>query len=121
MHPLLQVKRETWPQLLFDLAEVVGDDAMIKLFTRFAGRHLSIPETCPPGHLIEEIIGAEKAALLCQTYQSELLIFPTCTYLLIKIRNQNMRADRQAGMKLCDIATKYQISSRRVCSILKTD
>jgi Mor family transcriptional regulator len=118
MHPLLQIKRENWPQMLSDLAEVIGEDTTLKLFTRFAGRHLCVPETCPPGHLIEETIGAEKAAQLCQTYQRELLIFPTCALLLIKIRNQNMLADRQAGMRQCDIATKYQVSARTVCKIV---
>ncbi|OQW67464.1 MAG: hypothetical protein BVN35_20380 [Proteobacteria bacterium ST_bin11] len=118
MHPLQQLPRKNWPAQVSDIAEVIGDEAAMALFIRFNGRHLGIPLTCPAGHLIEEIIGAEKAALLCKTFARETVLFPKGAYLLRKSRNQNIVEDWKNGMTQSDLATKYDMSSRNIFTII---
>jgi hypothetical protein len=119
MHPLTQIPRKNWPVQVDELAKVVGDEAAMALFIRFNGQHLSIPKVCPgPGHVIIETIGTEKAALLCKEYERGTIIFPRGAYLLRKIRNGNIKKDYKSGMKQGDIASKYQLTTRQIITIL---
>lgn len=118
MHPLQQIKRSEWPSLIADIAEIIGDEAALKLFIRFAGRTLSVPTSCPSDHLIVLTIGEAKAALFCKTFKSECLMFPNGGKLLIKERNRNILKDYRNGMTQGDIATKYRITTRQIINIL---
>lgn len=108
------------PPLINELAAAIGMDAAMSLFMRFKGRHLTIPLSIPPGHVISETIGADKAALLCKTYSGELMMFPKGDYLFRKRRDKQILTDWQGGMKQCDLATKYQLTERRINAIINT-
>lgn len=117
-HPLRKIPRKNWPQQVETLAEVIGEEAALNLFIRFNGRHLHVPITCPAGHLIEQTIGADKAGLLCKQFGGENFLFPKGAFLLMKIHNNNILSDWKAGMTQADIATKYDLSSRRIHTII---
>jgi hypothetical protein len=122
MNPLAQIKRENWPELIDDLAEVIGDDAALKMFIRFSGRHLAVPKnsTVPPSPLmiIKETIGEEKAVLLIKQFGGEDLKFPNGRLLLNNDRNNRIVEDYLSGMRQGDIATKYELSERHISTII---
>jgi hypothetical protein len=122
MNPLAQIKRENWPELIDDLAEIIGEDAALKMFIRFAGRHLSVPRTIivPPAMItiIKETIGEEKAELLVKNYGGEYLKFPNGRLILNNDRDNRIVEDYLSGMRQGDIATKYELSERRINTII---
>ena len=118
MHNLRQIKRDTWPPLIDLIAEVVGDEAAMTLFIRFAGRHIRIPMKANPDHLLDKTIGSEKANLLRKYFANELIMFPTGRLLLTKIRNLKIMEEWKGGMFQSDLATKYQLSERQIVVII---
>jgi hypothetical protein len=120
MHPLTQIPRKNWPVQVEDFAKVVGDEAALALFIRFNGRCLTIPRK-PPGadHVIVKTVGMEKTVLLCNAFGgADDFCFPKGTYLLRKLRNENIKSDHAQGMKVCDLATKYDLTTRQISSII---
>lgn len=118
MLSLNDINREDYPELINDIARVIGDEAAMTMFIRFNGRHLTVPAKCPPGHLIEETIGREKAKNFCREFEGETLNFPRGTLALRKARNQNIKADCEAGMLIADLATKYDLTERHIYNIV---
>jgi Mor family transcriptional regulator len=118
-HKLQRIKRENWPPLIKDIAAVIGDDAALKLFIRFAGRHLRIPKTSSHDQAIESTIGEEKAKRLFKIYAGEVIVFPNAFLILMKERNSQIAKEWDRGMKQCDIATKHQLTERRINEIIR--
>lgn len=110
--------KQHWPEVLVELASVIGDDATIALFERFKGRHLSIPKNPTPGHPIEQAIGSLAFKALCRTYQKDMLMVPVCFRLQVNERNKAILADHEAGMNVCDIATKYSRTERSITTVI---
>ena len=86
MHPLETIKRNNWPPIIDDIAEIIGDDAALKMFIRFSGRHLFIPIRGLHNNNIEQTIGSEKSKLLSKEFGSETITFPNGKLLLLSIR-----------------------------------
>ena len=103
MHPLEKIKRNNWPPIINGIAQIIGDDAALKMFIRFAGRHLSIPITSLPDNVINETIGEEKYTLLIKGFGGEEILFPNGKLLVINVRNNEIVDDFLSGMKQCDI------------------
>jgi hypothetical protein len=118
MENLRQIDRSDWPPLIKTIAEAVGDEAAIALFIRFGGRHLRIPITSNPNHIIDQAIGSDKANVLRRLFASEVITIPSGKLLLIKIRNKQIIRDYQAGMTQADIATKYHLTERQINHIV---
>ena len=118
MHPLEKIKRNNWPQIIDSIAQIIGDDAALKMFIRFAGRHLSIPITSLPDNVINETIGEEKYTLLIKGFGGEEILFPNGKLLVINVRNNEIVDDFLSGMKQCDIATKYDLTERHINTII---
>jgi len=117
---LQQVNRADWPELIKEIAEVIGDEAALNLFIRFSGRHLNVPKKPIPNHMIEQTIGEEKFVLFVEHFGRELLKIPSGYKLLINIRNIKIVKDFLKGVKQCDLATKYKLTDRRISDIVNT-
>jgi len=110
------------PPLIRQLADAIGEDAAVQLFQRFKGRHLTIPFKIPPGNVIAETIGDDKAALLCKHFRGENLMFPNGAYLLRRRRDEQIRAEWQkGGVTQGELATRYQLTERRINAIINTN
>lgn len=123
MNPLKQINRANWPELIKQLAEIIGDEAALKLFIRFSGRHLSVPKTRvrpsrPMIEIIDETIGEENAKLLVRNFGGEYLKFPNGRLILNNDRNNRIVDDYLNGMVQGDIATKYELSERHISTIV---
>jgi hypothetical protein len=118
MSDLRQIPRHDWPPLIKTIADAIGDDAAITLFVKFAGRHLRIPITSNPNHIIDQAIGSDKATILRRLFAGETITFPSGSLLLIKLRNKRIISDYQTGMIQADIATKYHLSERQINHIV---
>ena len=117
---LRDIDPDTWPDLIKEIAEVIGDEAALNLFIRFAGRHLNVPMKAITGHVIEETIGREAFVLLARAFGGSSLKVPGGHKLLLKDRNIKIVKDFLRGIKLCDLATKYQLTDRQISTIVNT-
>jgi hypothetical protein len=117
---LRHIDRATWPDLIKDIAVVIGDEAALNLFVRFAGRHLNVPSNAIAGHVIEETIGREAFALFAKGFGRCHLKIPGGYKLLLRDRNIKIVKDFQRGMKQCDLATKYELTDRQISKIVNT-
>ncbi len=119
--PLQKIRRADWPEVINDIAEIVGDEAALNLFIRFQGRHLVAPKTFIPNHVIVQTIGEEKAALFIGHFGGDHLKIPNGNKLLINLRNNEIIEDFvRGGMKQCDLATKYRLTDRHISTIINT-
>jgi hypothetical protein len=119
MNELRQINRKEWPPLINEIAEHIGDEAAMNLFVRFAGRRLRPPKRLPPDHVINSIIGEEKAQIISRIFGDEIMDFPTGKCLLIKIRNQRIFKAYKDGMSQADLATLHQITQRQINQIIR--
>jgi len=115
---LLKSNPDEWPEMVKEIAEVIGKESAIKLFIRFAGRHLCIPQKIPEGHIIEKTIGAERAELLRSHFRNDRLLFPTGASLIRKVRNKEIYEDHVSGVSIGDLSTKYRLTTRQISTIL---
>jgi hypothetical protein len=120
MHPLKKIPRKNWPVQVEEFAKVVGDEAALALFIRFNGRCLTIPIKNPGAdHVLVETIGMEKTVLLCNAFGGACEFnIPKSAYLLRRIRNDNIKNDHTQGMKVCDLATNYDLTTRQISNII---
>lgn len=119
-HPLRQLKRTSWPELINRIAEVVGDEAALNLFIRFPGRHLVVPKTKIANHIISQTIGEEKFDLLRKAFAGEHLKIPNGRLLIINDRNNQIVEDFLNGKKICDLAADYNLCDRQISKIVNT-
>lgn len=113
-----KIDRKDWPSLIIDMAQVIGEQAALAMLSRFAGRHLHIPKHNSSTGDIEAIIGIDKAKLLYHRYSGCCLSIPNCRGIFLKMRNQEIINDWSLGMAQGDMATKYQLSERRINQII---
>jgi Mor family transcriptional regulator len=118
MNNLHRIDRADWPELINNLAGIIGDESAMIMFSKFAGRHLHIPKSFSNDKLIESVIGAEKAKQLYDVYSGEQLNFPNGKLILIKMRNRQIKKEWAEGMSQCDIATKHNLCERHISGII---
>jgi len=115
---LRDIDPTTWPDLIKEIAEVIGDEAALNLFIRFSGRHLNVPMNAIAGHVIEETIGREAFVLLARDFGGDSLKIPGGHKLLIRDRNIKIVKANLQGIKQCDLATQYKLSERQIGKIV---
>lgn len=62
--------------LLNRIADVAGLEAAIAIGRAKAGQQISIPKKSPPGHWLHDLVGADAAAKIVETFQDTKIIIP---------------------------------------------
>ncbi|ATG89110.1 hypothetical protein [Methylomonas koyamae] len=91
VHPLQDAPKALWPELIQTIADVIGDEAALKMFISLNGRRFSVPRKCHETHFIVQAVGQEKAEILCRQFAGVLLDIPKGSYVLRRVRNSNIR------------------------------
>ncbi len=115
---LQQIGRDDWPDLIKDIAEVIGDESAMAMFIRFAGRHLHVPRFESKSGDIEATIGLDKAKLLYERYGADQLLFPNGRLILVGIRNQRIIKEWVGGVSVTNLSTKYALTERHIGNIV---
>lgn len=66
--------RERWPRLMREIAEELGDDAALKLVSRYGGQEITVPLERSP--TLEAELGPEITRLLIDLYGSTQVYVP---------------------------------------------
>ncbi|WP_319778423.1 RNA helicase [Maridesulfovibrio sp.] len=62
------MSKSTWPPMLKELADTIGDEPALILAEEFGGVSEYIPLRAKPNHKFTKQIGMERMATLCETY-----------------------------------------------------
>jgi hypothetical protein len=106
------------PDLLQELADAIGGPALEKLLGEYGGVHLRVPRNARPGHPIAAVIGMSAYEQLVQIFGGECLSMPKRQSVRLEQRNLEIVSRRQAGESVDHIAREYDLTVRRVFSIL---
>lgn len=109
---------EELPQSLVDVAEVVGLAATLALVEHAGGVRIYVPERLDDDHRLVTWLGAPAAAQLSEAFAMEELVVPRCAEALRRVRNRQMRRERDQGAKPAELALRYGLTERQVYTIL---
>ncbi len=110
------------PSVLQEIAEVIGDELIMKLVDHFGGIRIYVP-THPrkvrPSHPLAVAIGLDHARQLTEAFAGEELSIPRVAAGLRAVRNAEIhRLHNEDNWPAWRIARKFQLTERQVYSIL---
>lgn len=115
---LEQHARDHMPDLLREVADLIGTEAALRLAKRFGGRSLYIPQSPGPTSDLAACIGLEAAQALGRCYGHEDIVLPMGRTIERLARNQALLADRARGLSVRFLSLRYDLSERRIWEIL---
>lgn len=72
------------------------------------------------GAIIADLIGIDGAKALSKAFGGTTLYIPKLSTLSIQVRNRQIIGEYTAGVNVKQLSAKYDLSDRRIWSILKT-
>jgi hypothetical protein len=102
-----------------ELLGVINEKSLLALINNYGGTPIYIPNKAKPDHAIALLIGFDEFLKLSRSYASEIITVPRCLAIANIARNRRIFADKLAGVSVCDIATKNNLTTRAIQLILK--
>ncbi|WP_046079657.1 Mor transcription activator family protein [Halomonas sp. HG01] len=106
------------PQSLTDVAEAIGLAATLALVEHAGGVRIYVPERLGDEHRLIDWLGREAAVRLSEALAMEELVVPRCADALRRVRNRQMRLERDQGARPAELALRYRLTERQVYTIL---
>lgn len=106
------------PESLREVVDLIGLQATLKLVEHLGGIVLYVPAELTADHRIAKAIGMRAATLLWERYQADTIEVPRCHEALRLARNAEIRARRDAGATVEQLALDYGLTMRAVWYIL---
>lgn len=101
------------------IARAIGLSATVKLLAKRGGAPLKVPVDGTNSQMLCSIIGEEKAVAFCQAFRHRTLSLPKLDKAILQIRNRQIRAEREAGRSLTELAWKYDRTTRQILNICR--
>ena len=112
---------KTPSEVLRELADVIGQDAALRLGQAMGGARWYIPASLPAEHPLVLLLGNECVQRLCAVYQGDVLELPSKAVFRAE-RDRVLRYEyfsmRVKGSRADTLAVKYGLSRRRVLGIV---
>ena len=112
---------EALPESLSQLACVLPVTTLVQIVETFGGQDLYIPFNRDPNSKLHQRVGNEQMDLLRRHFAGNEFNVPKLVSLKTMLRDRNIAADRQDGMRINDLAAKYALSGRRIQDILRRE
>ena len=112
--------RNMMPGSTQEIAEVVGDDNVMKLVEEYGGTRIFIPRNMGVQHKLAKLLGFENARILSNTFGGETLTVARCSNLLRYQRNKEICTKYDAGVGVRALARRYEVTERHIYSILSS-
>ncbi|SFT74079.1 Mor transcription activator family protein [Halomonas saccharevitans] len=106
------------PQSLTDVAEAIGLAATLALVEHAGGVRIYVLERLGDEHRLIDWLGREAAVRLSEALAMEELVVPRCADALRRVRNRQMRLERDQGARPAELALRYRLTERQVYTIL---
>lgn len=115
--PVSIFTEEFTPKTLRLIAEYCGDGVALGVWHHYGGGHLSVPSKVTEDHHLAQNLGLQDALLLCEKFSGELFQVPKANKILIMIRNQVIRRQRQQGKLQFQLAREHKLTERQIQTI----
>ena len=99
-----------------EIINVIGKEAATKLSESFGGRTLYFSKN--PKDDVINAIGYQAALKLSAVYDGCLIYIYNAKAAKMDARNQLIKSDKAAGLSIRDLVAKYNLSDRRIFSII---
>jgi len=106
------------PHSLVRVAEVIGLAGVLALVENAGGVRIYVPESLTDDHRLVEWLGRDAAARLSESFAMEELVVPRCAEMLRKIRDRQIRHERDHGARPAELALRYRLTERQIYTIL---
>ncbi|MDD2894354.1 MAG: Mor transcription activator family protein [Halothiobacillaceae bacterium] len=105
--------------MIDELIALLGEEAFIKLALVFGGSKQYIGTTPAAEARLTVVMGSEAANKMINAYSGGWIDIPKHTAAELELRNKRIIQDYDSGITLRQLAQKYELSERRICSVLK--
>ncbi len=107
------------PPTLREIHDLVGRQATLALVERYGGTHVHVPRRCRDDHALTLLLGREPAARFIHHFAGIRLYVAKMDAVLRAARDAEIRRLYDSGLSAARLAQKYDLSERRIWSILK--
>jgi hypothetical protein len=101
--------RRGWPAAITEIADIIGDAAVLHLVEAYGGTSVYVPEAPDPSHRLVQAIGIEAAAKLAKIYGRDTIEVPT-----LRIARTRKALIAAASGKTREVALEFGVTSRWV-------
>jgi hypothetical protein len=106
------------PPLVRQIAERCGRSAAFALLREFNGRRIQVPVTPNESCIIAQRLTPEQFVALVRAYPGQEINVPRAYHAILGLRNDTIRAARQDGKSVAEIAVMWGLTERQVWKIL---
>lgn len=111
------MSRETWPAMLDELAELIGEELTLELAQAEGGLDQTyIPREPTEGHPWARVIGAEAFAKVVKVWGGEKVALPRGSF--IRLRKVEILDLAEQGLSNREIARRANVTERHVRRVL---
>ncbi|HAT50553.1 MAG: hypothetical protein HQL07_17895 [Nitrospirae bacterium] len=114
-NPLLAA---TFPESLKEIRDVIGLDSTLKLVTSCGGTRVFIPKHISAQHRLANLLGMKAARRLSRYFGGESVTVVRGAPALRALRNKEIIAQYDQGVRVADLARAFALTERRIYSIL---
>jgi len=102
------------------MAKIIGIQGVLALAEFRGGRWLYVPKQVDSEHPIAQLIGLKNARALCQVFDGERIMMPSCVEAVRSLRDDEIfYRHYNEGVSLDNLASAYRISQRSVLRALE--
>lgn len=106
------------PEKMRTLQMVLGSDALFRLSRTYGGASIYVPQKSKEAHPLQQLLGCEAMDSLIAAYGGERLDVPKLDPLFRQLRKQDIKQAREEGCDIASLASRHNLSRRRVLQIL---
>lgn len=106
------------PSTLSEMVGVVSQDAILKLVEAYGGQKIYIPSKADPQSKLAQVVTENDLKVLCKHYHGCEVVVPKMQKLRTQFRDRQIIKDRDEGMNINELASKYNRSARQIQNIL---
>lgn len=114
---LPDARANDYPGIFQDISQMIGIEATAKLVAEYGGTRLYIASSLNPDKKLFKLLGQEIAQKLTGEFGGLRPEIPRAVKVLAYQRNEKIRADRAAGMKVRELARNYELTERTIRKI----
>lgn len=110
--------KDTWPAILREVAEVVGEEDALRLARACGGVEMVVPRDHAANHPWRSALGASSFAKLVHVFGGRSVSLPRGTFVASLQRRADVLALHATGKTARDIALRLELTERHVRRII---
>lgn len=110
---------ELTPKSLQIIAEHCGDSTALAIWRCYGGGHICVPSAVTADHHLARNLGLDAANAFCAQFASDVMSIPRGKKALDAVRNACIKAQRQQGWSMFDLAREHNLTERQILTICK--